>query len=86
MTSNNVNVKLYALSTCSHCMRTKKFFNDCEIVVDIVDVDLLSGEERERILDEVRRLNPECTFPTIIIGDKIIVGFNETKLREALGI
>ncbi len=86
MALKKVKVKLYALSTCSHCMRTKKFFTDCEIVVDTVDVDLLSGGERERILDEVRRLNPECTFPTIVIGDKTIVGFNETKLREALGI
>lgn len=86
MTAGKPTVKLYALSTCSHCMRTKKFFKDCEITVDIVDVDLLTGEERERILDEVRRLNPDCSFPTILIGDKTIVGFNEARLREALGL
>jgi glutaredoxin len=86
MAANKPKIKLYALSTCSHCMRTKKFFNDCEITVDIVDVDLLTGEERERILDEVRKLNPDCSFPTILIGDKTIVGFNEARLREALGL
>lgn len=79
-------VKLYALSTCSHCMRTKKFLQDCGTEVQIIDVDLLAGEERATVIDEVRRLNPDVSFPTIVIGDKIVVGFNESKLKEALGI
>jgi len=32
----------------------------------------------------VRKLNPQCSFPTIIIGDKVIVGFQEDQIREAL--
>jgi glutaredoxin-like protein NrdH len=79
-------IKLYALSTCSHCMRTKRYFKEHGIDPDIVDVDLLSGEERERIMNEVRKLNPECSFPTICIDDEVIVGFNEEKLRKALDI
>jgi glutaredoxin-like protein NrdH len=77
-------IKLYTLSTCSHCNRTKNFFKDCGVDVDFIDVDLLTGVERERILDEVRKLNPDCSFPTICIGDVVIVGFNEEKLRNAL--
>jgi glutaredoxin-like protein NrdH len=77
-------IKLYTLSTCSHCIRTKKFFKDCGIDVDFVDVDLLTGAEREKMLDEVRKLNPDCSFPTICVGDIVIVGFNEEKLRNAL--
>ena len=80
----NPKIKLYTLSTCSHCIRTKKFFKDCGIDVDFVDVDLLNGAERERMLDEVRKLNPDCSFPTICVGDVVIVGFNEEKLRNAL--
>jgi glutaredoxin-like protein NrdH len=80
----NPKIKLYTLSTCSHCIRTKKFFKDCGVDVDFVDVDLLTGAEREKILDEVRKLNPDCSFPTICVGDVIIVGFNEEKLRNAL--
>ena len=82
----NPKIKLYTLSTCSHCIRTKKFFKDCGIDVDFVDVDLLTSAERERILDEVRKLNPDCSFPTIYIGDVVIVGFNEEKLRDALNL
>jgi glutaredoxin-like protein NrdH len=77
-------VKLYTLSTCSHCMRTKRFFKDNDIEMEFVDVDLLSGAERERVMDEVRKLNPDCSFPTICIDDTVIVGYNEDKLKKAL--
>ncbi len=79
-------IKLYTLSTCSHCIRTKRFFKDCGIDVEFVDVDLLTGEERQRVINEVTKLNPDCSFPTICIGDIIIVGYNEEKLRKALDL
>lgn len=86
MTPKKQKIKLYTLSTCSHCMRTKRFFKELGIDTDIVDVDLLTGTDRERILDEVRKLNPDCSFPTICIDDDVIVGFNEEKLRKALDL
>ncbi len=79
-------IKLYTLSTCSHCNRTKRFFRENNIEVEFTDVDLLTGEERERVMDEVRKLNPDCSFPTICIGDEVVVGFNEEKLKKALDI
>ena len=79
-------IKLYTLSTCSHCMRTKRFFKDHGIDMEFIDVDLLTSAERESVMDEVRKLNPECSFPTICIGDVIIVGFNEEKLKKALNM
>jgi len=79
-------VKIYSLSTCSHCKSTKKFLSDCTVLYDFVDVDLLEGEEREAILEDVKKFNPKCSFPTIIIGVKVIVGFKENEIREALGI
>ena len=79
-------VKMYTLSTCSHCKAAKKFMSDNGIMYDCTDVDLLQGAERENVLQEVMQYNPERTFPTIIIGDKIIVGFRENAIRQALGI
>jgi glutaredoxin len=79
-------VKMYSLSTCSHCKATKRFLNECMVQYDFTDVDLLEGEERAAILDEVRKWNPNCSFPTIIIGDKVIVGHKEDEIREALGL
>ena len=79
-------VKIYSLSTCSHCRATKKFLGDCTIKYEFVDVDLLEGEERAAIIADVKKFNPRCSFPTIIIGDNVIVGFKEKEIREALGI
>ncbi len=80
------NVKIYSLSTCSHCKSTKKLLSECTVEYDFVDVDLLEGEERKAILEDVRNFNPKCSFPTIVIGGKVIVGFKEDDIKEALGL
>jgi len=85
MVKKQSKIKLYTLSTCSHCLRTKKFFKENGIEAEITDVDLLTGAEREKVMDEVRKLNPECTFPTICIDDNVVVGFNEERILKALG-
>jgi len=79
-------VKMYTLSSCIHCRSTKKLLNDCAVKYEFTDVDLLTGDEKTAIIADVRKLNPDCSFPTIIIGDKVIVGFNEKAIREALGL
>jgi glutaredoxin len=79
-------VKLYTLSTCSHCKAAKKFLSDNGIQFEFIDVDLLTGAEKEAILNEVVKHNPQRSFPTILIGNKIIVGFREQDIREALSI
>ena len=79
-------VNIYALSTCSHCKATKKFLNDCAVKYDFTDVDLLKGEERAAILEDMKKWNPQCSFPTIIIGEKVIVGYKEDEIKEALGL
>jgi glutaredoxin len=80
------NVKIYSLSTCSHCKATKRFLGECGIKYEFTDIDLLDQEERRAILEDVKKFNPRCSFPTIIIGDKVIVGFKEDEIREALGL
>ena len=79
-------IKIYTLTTCSHCKATKRFLDECSVQYDFTDVDMLKGEERQAILDDVRKLNPRCSFPTIIIGEKVIVGFKENEIKEALGM
>ncbi|MGA1841545.1 MAG: glutaredoxin family protein [bacterium] len=79
-------VKLYSLSTCIHCKATKKLLSDCKVKYEFTDVDLLEGKERAAILEDVKKLNPNCSFPTIVIGDKVIVGYKEDEIKEALGL
>ncbi|OPY85515.1 MAG: glutaredoxin 3 [Syntrophus sp. PtaU1.Bin208] len=77
-------IKIYTLSTCSHCKAAKEFLNKCGASYDCIELDLLAGEERVDRLNEVIRYNPSISFPTILIGDEVIVGFQEQRLREAL--
>jgi glutaredoxin-like protein NrdH len=79
-------IKVYSLSTCSHCKSTKRFLADCTVQYDYIDVDLLDGDERKAIIEDVKKYNPRCSFPTIIIGEKVIVGYKEDEIKEALGI
>jgi glutaredoxin len=79
-------VKLYALSTCGHCRSTKSLLNELQVEYDCVEVDLCSGEERQAVIDEVRDLNPNLSFPTIVIGDTVIVGYKEAEIKKALGL
>ena len=79
-------IKLYSLSTCSHCKSTKKLLSECEIAYEFIDVDTLVGDERKAIIEDIKKVNSRCSFPTIIIGEKVIVGFKEKEIKEALGI
>jgi len=79
-------IKVFSLSTCSHCKSTKKLLSDCTVKYEFIDVDMLEGDERKAILEDVKKFNPKCSFPTIIIGEKVIIGFKEDKIKEALGL
>jgi len=83
---NHTEVILYSLSTCGHSTSTKKLLSECQIQYEYIDVDTLEGEERKAILEDVKKVNSRCSFPTIIIGDKVIVGYKEKEIKEALGI
>jgi glutaredoxin len=82
-----LNVKLYALSTCGWCKKTKELLDTNGVEYDVVYVDLLEGDEKEAILDEVRKYNPRTSFPTVVVDDRrSVTGFKEDQLRELLGI
>jgi glutaredoxin-like protein NrdH len=77
-------VKVYALSTCIHCRNCKAYLDEKKQPYDCVFVDLLTGDDRAKALDEVKKLNPKCSFPTVVIGDKVVVGFDKDSIDEAL--
>jgi glutaredoxin-like protein NrdH len=80
-------IKIYALSTCPWCKKTKKLLEDLGVDYYFTDVDLLTGEEKNKAMAVVRRWNPSASFPTIVVNDsRCIIGFREDELREALGI
>ncbi len=82
----NLKIKLYTLSTCIHCKNAKKFLNECKADYTFTDVDLLNEKNKEEIIKEIEKINPHLSFPTIIIDDKVIIGFNPEEIKEALGL
>ncbi|MEM5789776.1 MAG: glutaredoxin family protein [Syntrophobacteraceae bacterium] len=79
-------IKLYALSTCLHCRSTKELLNECGVDYECVDVDKLEGDERRKIIDEIKKANPNCSFPMLIVGNRVIIGFRAEEIREALDL
>jgi len=77
-------VKLYALSTCSHCKRAKELLQEKGVEHEVTEVDLLTGEERQQVIEEVKQYNPSLSFPTVLVGDKCIVGYKKGEIEEAL--
>lgn len=79
-------IELYALSTCVWCKMTKALLEKMNVGFDYVYVDQLQGEEKEKILEEVKRWNPKCSFPSLIVrGEKCVVGYREDEIKEAVG-
>ena len=83
---NDQNVQIFTLSTCGHCKSTKKLLEKLSVNYDCVDVDLLDRDQQKEILENIKILNPRLSFPTIVIGDKVIVGYKENEIKEALGL
>lgn len=80
-------ITLFALSTCGWCAKTKELLRELGVDHYYVFVDLLPPEELEEAIREVEKYNPAGSFPTLVIesGNRVIVGFKEREIREALG-
>ncbi len=77
---------LYGLSTCVWCKKAKHLLKELGVGYSYIDVDLLEGQEKEKVREEVIRWNPRCTFPTIVLNnEKCIEGFDEQKIRMEIG-
>ena len=83
---NQHRVMLYALSTCGWCRKTKEILDTADVEYEFVDVDQCTGDERAEVTSKVRELNPRGSFPTIQVDDQVVVGYDEDRLRELLGL
>lgn len=83
---NRGRVVLYALSTCVWCKKMRSLLNELGVGYDYVYVDFLSGPEKEEAVTVVKKKNPSCSYPTLVINDReCILGFDEKRVRELLG-
>jgi len=77
--SDTMKVKVYSTPNCPWCHVVKDFLKDNKVEFEDIDVSKDHGAAHEMV-----EKSGQMGVPVIEIGDKIVVGFNETKLREAL--
>lgn len=79
-------IVLYTLSTCAWCKKTKRFLNELGVDYYFIDIDRLEGEERRKIVKQMKSFNPKGSYPTMVInGSKVIVSFDKDEIMEVLG-
>ncbi|HBB67543.1 MAG: NrdH-redoxin [Elusimicrobia bacterium GWA2_56_46] len=78
-------IKIYALSTCLWCKRTKKFFEDRKISFEAVDYDKADEAEQERIMAEMRGKGGGGSFPYVCIGEEVVQGYDPDEFERLLG-
>jgi glutaredoxin-like protein NrdH len=78
-------IVLYALSTCGWCKKTRELLDSLGVEYDYVYVDKVRGKAADEVEDELERLNPSRSFPTICIDKKkVIVGFKEDEIKKSV--
>ena len=81
-----MDVTLYALSTCPYCRMVKKMLDKNDVEYELVEVDMLEGEPREKAVAEVKELSGGTSFPVVKIGEEVVVGFDKPRVKELLGL
>ncbi len=74
-------VTIYSTPTCHFCHAAKDFFS--EHGVKFTDHNVASDLPKRQ---EMIQKSGQMGVPVITIGDKLVVGFDEDKIRELLAI
>lgn len=73
------NITIYSTDTCHYCNMAKDYFDLKGYKYKVEDV----GKDLEKRKEMVEKSN-QMGVPVIVIGDTVLVGFNEKKIEEAL--
>lgn len=77
-------VKLYTLSTCLWCKRTKDYFEERKIPFDCVEYDKADEAEQERIIAEMLEHGAGKSFPYVCIDEEVVQGYDPAEFDRLL--
>jgi glutaredoxin len=77
-------VTIFSLSTCSHCKAVVNLLTRYDIEYEVIEVDKLKGDRRKETIEAVKKFNERVSFPTTVIGDHVVVGYQADQIRNAL--
>ena len=78
--SGGKNVTIYSTPSCHFCHMAKEFFKSKDVAY--TEYDVASDIEKRK---EMIEKSGQMGVPVIIIGDKIIIGFDKPEISNALG-
>ncbi|MDO8848981.1 MAG: glutaredoxin family protein [Coriobacteriia bacterium] len=79
-------VKVFALSTCPYCRMARAYLDENDVEYDVVEVDMLAGDERSEAIDEVKAMSGGTSFPVVLVDEEVIIGFNKKRMKELLDL
>ena len=75
------NVTIYSTPTCGYCKAAKAFFKEHNVAYTEHDV----AADREKA-QEMLSKSGQMGVPVIMVGGELVVGFDESRIRELLNI
>ena len=79
-------IKLYGLSTCIWCKRTKRLLDDAGVKYKYIYADLLDDKSHMDLVYEMSDYVDDISFPTVVVNDDIVIeGYDEKEIRRILG-
>lgn len=79
-------MKVFALTTCPYCRQARSYLTEHGVEYDVVEVDLLEGQARADAIEEVKRLSGGASFPVLVAGADVIVGFDKRGIDRIAGL
>jgi glutaredoxin len=76
---STIPISLYEADWCPHCRRAKAWFAAQKMNVTDYDVDH-NAQAKQALF----QYNPRGSLPTIIVGNKVLIGFSEDQVAQAL--
>ncbi len=76
-------VRLFSLSTCPVCKKVKQLLDDNKVPYELIEVDTLDSGEQWVMTKELKKYNPDASFPTLIIED-VIKGYDPELIKSKI--
>jgi alkyl hydroperoxide reductase subunit F len=73
-------VTIYTTAACHYCRQAKDFLTEKGIEFEALDV----GQDKEALQEMKKATGGARSVPVIVVGDKVIVGFDRPALEKAL--
>lgn len=75
------NIKVYSTPTCPYCKMLKQFLDEKKVEYNTIDISANQAAASEMV-----EKSGQMGVPVVMIGEKVIVGFNKEEIKKELGL